>query len=57
MGKDKGRNDMYVAIGIVVGILVCSAYEIGKIKGAIELSERVIKYYKSRKEEEDKKNG
>ena len=48
---------MYVAIGFVVGILVCSAYQIGKIKGAIELSERVIKYYKSRKEEEDKKNG
>lgn len=46
-----------IVVGIVVGILVCSAYEIGKIKGAKELSERVIKYYKSRKEEEDKKNG
>lgn len=47
---------MYVAIGVVVGILVCSAYEIGKIKGAKELSERVIEYYKSRIEEENKKN-
>lgn len=48
---------MYVTIGIAVGILVCIAYEIGKIKGAKELSERVIKYCKSRKKEEDKKNG
>ena len=48
---------MYVAFGIVVGILVCGAYEIGKIKGAKEVSKRVIEYYKSRIEEENKKNG
>lgn len=49
---------MYVEIGIVVGILVCGAYEIGKIRGTKELSERVIEYCKRRaEEEENEKNG